>query len=184
MSILQNPSDIFRKGEYQNAEKKRVEVGDANAMFNLGSCYYECNLPRDDTKALELWHQAGELGCAAAYYSIGNAYYNGRGVERDEKKANHYYELAAMGGIAIARHNLGCIEAAQANWDRAVKHFMIGAVAGYNDSVKNIQQIYGWGDTTKEDYTNALLAYQKCIDEIRSEQRDIAAAFSDIYKYY
>ena len=166
--------------------KKRVEVGDANAMFNLGCCYDGRNygFPRDDTKALELWHRAGELGIAKAYYNIGNAYYNGRGVERDEKKANHYYELAAMGGIAIARHNLGCIEAAQANnWDRAVKHFIIAAGDGYNDSVKGIQLLYMDGDATREDYSKALQAYQKYLDEIRSEQRDNAAAFRDTYKY-
>ena len=39
------------------------------------------------------------------------------------------------------------------------------------------------GQATKEDYSNALLAYQKYIGEIKSEQRDEAAAFSDLYKY-
>ena len=31
----------------------------------------------------------------------------GEGVDRDENKAMHYWELAAMGGHAIARHYLG-----------------------------------------------------------------------------
>ena len=60
-------------------------------------------------KALELWHRAVELGYAAAYYSIGYAYYNGKGVEKDNKRAIHYWELAAMGGDATSRHNLGSI---------------------------------------------------------------------------
>ena len=34
---------------------------------------------------------------------------------------------------------------------------------------------------TKDDYTNALLAYQKFVDEIRSDDRDKAAASVDIY---
>ena len=34
---------------------------------------------------------------------IGNAYDFGRGLKRDEKKAAHYYELAAMGGDVEAR---------------------------------------------------------------------------------
>ena len=81
--------------------EKRMEAGDAIAIYSLGCCYSTGSrgLPRDRIKALELHHLAGELGCAGAYYSIGNAYYNGQGVERDEKKANHYYELAAMGGM-------------------------------------------------------------------------------------
>ena len=50
-------------------------------------------LPQNRTKALELWHKAGKFGHAAAYYNIGNAYFYGRGVERDDKKAQHYWEL-------------------------------------------------------------------------------------------
>ena len=39
-----------------------------------------------------------ELGNAEAYRSIGFAYKYGAGVEVDEKKAVHYYELAAIMG--------------------------------------------------------------------------------------
>jgi TPR repeat protein len=53
--------------------------------------------------------------------------HTGRGLERDEKKANRYYELAAMGGNAVARCNLGNSEFRAGNWDRALKHYMIAA---------------------------------------------------------
>ena len=54
--------------------RKRVEVGDLEAIFSLGCLYGngECGLPQDHGKALELWQQAGELGCAAAYGNIGS----------------------------------------------------------------------------------------------------------------
>jgi TPR repeat protein len=165
--------------------KKRVEAGDAEAIFGLG-CYYltgEFGLPQDHGKALELWQQAGELGNAKAYYNVGNAYHTGEGVERDNKKADHYYELAAMGGDVAARHSLGNSEFRVGNWDRALKHYMVSAGDGYNGSVKNIQDLYKHGRATKEDYSNALRAYQKYLDDIKSEQRDIAAAFSEVYKY-
>ena len=55
-------------------------------------------LPQDRDKATELWLRAGELGCAESYYCVADAYLEGRGVERDMKKAKHYWELAAMGG--------------------------------------------------------------------------------------
>ena len=127
--------------------KKREEVGDSHAMFNVG-CYYNGGLhglARDYDKALEIWHQAGELGCAEAYYNIGYAYDNGDGVERDDKKANHYYELAAMGGHVDARVNLGNAEWRARNWDRAIKHNTIAAGDGDNESVKNIQLLYTKG---------------------------------------
>ena len=166
--------------------KKRIEVSDATAMLILGCCYDEGSfgLAQDHEKALKLWHQAGELGSADAYCNIGIGYYRGRGVERDEKKAEHYYELAAIGGFAVARHNLGCSEFCAGNWDRALKHYTIAAGDGQNESVKGVQQLYLNGNAIKEDYTKALLAYQKYLDEIKSEQRDQAAAFDDEFKYY
>jgi TPR repeat protein len=166
--------------------KKRAEAGDATAMYTLG--YYYSNgsygLTRDRTKSLELWHKAGELGHAKAYVNIGHAYHNGEGVERDEKKTEHYFELAAMKGDEQARHNLGSLEARAGNWDRALKHYMFAVGGGYSGSVKMIQQLYKLGHATKDDYANALRAYQSYLDEIRSEQRDMAAAFSlEEYKY-
>ena len=165
--------------------KKRIEAGDVEAIFGLG-CFYDqgmYGLTQDQDKAMELYHEAGDLGYAAAYHNIGNAYDSGVGVERDEVKANHYYELAAMGGFATARHNLGNAEFLTGNWDRAIKHFMISAGGGRNESVKGIQQMYMNGLVTKDDYANVLRAYQENLEEVKSEQRDKAAAFSDNFKY-
>ena len=166
--------------------KKRIELGDAEAMHNLGGCYSDgrYGLPHDYAKALELWHRAGELGHARPYCNIGHAYYRGVDVERDKKKAIHYYELAAMGGEIISRHHLGVSEGISRNYDRALKHFMIAAVGGEKESLTAIQQMFKLRVATKEDYTKALRAYQAYLIEIKSAQRDEAAAFSEEYKYY
>ena len=109
---------------------------------------------------------------------------NGEGVERNEKKAKHYYELAAMGGDEVARYNLGDLEEEAGNTDRALKHFMIAVGFGDGDSLKQIKQLFMKGHATKEEYAKSLRAFQSCMDEIRSDQRDKAAAFSDNYRYY
>ena len=99
--------------------KKRIGLGDAVAIHNR-ACSYGNGIrgfPQDYTKALELWHQSAELGNAESYYNIGIAYDNGRGVVRDEKKARHYYELAAMRGNILARYNLGCCEGCVGNYE-------------------------------------------------------------------
>lgn len=56
--------------------------------------------------------KAGELGCSKAYCGLGDAYYKGIGVyvDKDRKRAEHYWELAAIAGDETARHNLGCVE--------------------------------------------------------------------------
>ena len=166
--------------------KKRIEAGDADAIYNLGCWYADENfgLQQDHNKAWELWHQAAELGHAISYYSIGAAYYEGNGVERDETKANHYWELAAMGGVVESRYNLGALEFNAGNIDRALKHFMIAAGCGYTRSLEDIKQMFMDGDATKDDYAKALLVYQENLIEIKSPQRDQAAAFSDNYKCY
>ena len=165
---------------------KRMEVDDAQAIHNLGSNYAEgrYGFPQNMDKALELWHRAGELGCAEAYHNIGNAYWYGRGVERDEKKAIHYWELAAIGGHENARHNLGLHESNRGNFGRAIKHYMIAVEGGDNASLKQIKQMYTNGNATKDDYAKALQAYQAYLDEVKSDDRDKAAEYDEIYKYY
>jgi len=39
-------------------------------------------------------------------------------------------------------------------------------------------------DISKEDYTNASRLYQEYLGEIKSKQRDEAAAFHERYRYY
>ena len=112
------------------------------------------------------------------------AYILGNGVERDEKKAKYYYELAAIGGDATARDNLGIFEGRAGNMDRALKHLMIAVGLGYTDSLEKIKQMFMHGQVTKDDYAKALQAYQAYLGEIKSEQRDTAAALNEEYKYY
>ena len=162
--------------------EKRMEMGDAYAFGIMGN-YYDrgkCGLPQDSAKAIEYWQKAGKL----AYTNIGLAHDNGDGVERDAKMASHYDELAAMEGNVTARHNLGANEYNAGNYDRALKHFMIAVRGGCPHSVKKIQQMYMDGHVTKDDYANALRSYQAYLNEIKSDQRDKAAAFSESYRYY
>ena len=168
-------------------ERKRVDAGDAVAIFNLGFDYKDGShgMPQNYTKALKHWHRAAELGYSEAYNSIGYAYNNGEGLEVDEKKANHFYELSAMGGNATARYNLGNDELLLVgNMDKAIKHWMIAARDGYSESLKPIKDLYTNGYATKEAYTQALQSYQTYLGEIKSKQRDEAAAAYEDYRYY
>ena len=167
-------------------EKKRMESDDAEAIYNTGCHYLEGfnGYPIDYTKALELWHRAADLEFAEAYNNIGALYNNGYGVEVNEKKAVHYYELAAMMGNEVARNNLGNMEKKAGNYKRALRHFMIAVSSGNTESLNMIKEMYSNGFATKEDYTKALQSYQAYLLEIKCAQRDEAAAFSDNFKYY
>ena len=108
----ETPGSTSCEGEIKRI-KKLIEADNAYAFNNLASCNGNGNIgmPQDWSKANELYLRAGELGCAEAYYNLGNSYYDGRGVEADKKKAKHYWELAAMNGDVNAMYNLGCQEA-------------------------------------------------------------------------
>ena len=172
--------------EYNERLQQRVEVGDAEAIFQFGNYYHrgEFGFPQDDVKAFELCVRAGDLGDIKAYNNIGSAYSNGRGVEIDKKKANHYYKLAAIRGNVNARYNLGLDEEDAGNMNRALKHYMIAAGGGLDNSLKAIQTLYTNGHATKDDYAKALRAYQAYLAEIKSTQRDKAAAAHAIYRCY
>ena len=166
--------------------KSRVDVNDAQAIYNLACDTFngDYGVPQDRDNALTLWRRAAELGCSAAHYNIGNAYRNGEIIEKDMKKAKQHYELGAMGGDVNARYNLAILENDSGNVDRAIKHLMIAVGFGSNDSLKVIKHMYAHGYATKDEYTKALQSYQSYLDEIKSDDRDMAAAFSTDNRYY
>ena len=164
----------------------RFDVDDAGAICSVG-CFHQSGkfgFRQSYTDALACWQKAGELGSVESYCNIADAYDNGRGVERDQEKAWHFYELAAMGGNVSARYNLGATEMLVGNMDRALKHHMISVKSGCADSLKKIKHLHWNGHATADEYDLALRSYHVYVDEIKSEQRDRAAAFSDEYTYY
>ena len=88
------------------------------------------------------------------------------------------------GGDVHARHNLGIVENDAGNYGRALNHYMINVEGGLNDSLKQIKQMYSNGHATKDDYAKALQTYQAYLSEIKSDDRDKAAAYNDNSKYY
>ena len=84
----------------------------------------------------------------------------------------------------MARYNLGNLEGSSGNWMRALKHHTIAVRGGDDNSLKKIQQMFRIGVATKDDYSIALRYHQEYIDEIKSPQRDEAAAIRGACKYY
>jgi len=184
-SFCRTPTPLSTE-EILARNKKRIEAGDVHAIFNRGNYYRQGmhGYPKDYTKALELYHQAAELGHAASYCSIGCYFDNGIGMKRNEEKAKYYTELAAIKGDVTARHNLGIFEMDDGNMDKALKHHMIAVKCGKGGSLQFIKELYTNGDATKEDYMKALQLYQEYLGEIKSRQRDEAAAAREDYRYY
>ena len=94
----------------------------------------------------------------------------------DKKKAKHYWELGAMNGSSQARHNLACVEGRAGNYHRAFKHFMLSARVGDKKSLDKVKEGFMVGIISKDEYANALRAYQERYNEMKSDARDKVAA--------
>ena len=154
--------------------KKRIDIGDDEAIDWLGAKYYHGNggFPQNYNIAIKLWNRAADLGSAArTHNALAWAYENGEGVDKDEKRAFHHYKIAAMGGHEFARSALGDVELNRGNVDRALKHYMIAARAGHDLSLKEVSEGYKGGHVTKDEYATTLRAHQDSQTEMRSEQR-------------
>ena len=159
------------RSKEEEQTKKLMDKGIAQSFNHMGGLV----MSRDMTKAIGFWLKGGKLGCALSNYNLGQAYKDGIGVERDEKKAKHYYELAAMMGHVNARHNLGCNEGLADNYHRAMKHLILAAKAGNKASLDNVKEGLMVGIVTKDEYASTLRAYHERQEDMKSDAREKAA---------
>ena len=160
---------------------ERAKANDPEAIFKLGvKCYEE----GDYSGAFEDFTKAAALGSMNAHYNLSLMYYKGEGVEKDMKKYVSHLKEAAIRGHPNARHNLGCLEAENGRFERAMKHFIIAANLGYDVSLKAIKKLYADEKASKEDYAAALRAYQATVDATKSPERDEAARYREAIRYH
>eukprot|EP00984_Skeletonema_dohrnii_P017434 scaffold7925_cov81-Skeletonema_dohrnii-CCMP3373.AAC.2 len=152
-----------------NQRMKRVEANDPVAIRREGRRQYDKG---DYSSAFEYHTKAAELGDVAAHYYLSCMYHNGQGVEKDKGKKMYHMEQAAIGGHPDARYNLGCEEEESGNIERAVKHWIISAKLGDDDSIKELMEKFKEGCVSKDDLAAALRAHQAAVDATKSPQRD------------
>ena len=154
----------------------RVSKKDPAACHFLGLqyCHGRLGLQKDMRKAFEKADEAAELGSISALFDIGVSYTQGIGVEADIEKGVKFFEKGAMQGCAECRYTLGIYEGKKRNYGRAVRHWMISANMGHENSLENIKKLFMNGAVTKEQYTEALRGYQVAVEETKSHEREEA----------
>jgi len=152
---------------------KRVEVNDSVAMRQFGLHFHEQG---DYDTAIKYITMAAGLGDEGAHYQLSNMYgpMAGDFVEKDKEKELFHLEQAAIRGNIYARYNLGCCEKSNGRYERAVKHFIIAASNGFDNSLQMLRKLYAEGKVKKEDFAAALRAHQAAVEETKSPHRDAA----------
>src|SRR5262249_9700573 len=107
----------FQKTDYAKAlrlARPLAEAGDPRAQAVLRSAYFpRRRVPQNDSEAAQGVRpaprkgKAADKGHAAARFTLGVMYGEGRGVPQDYAEAARWYRRAAAQGDAQAQYNLG-----------------------------------------------------------------------------
>jgi len=152
---------------------RRVEANDPAATYQAGVI---CSKEGDYKGAAAYFTKAAGSGDISAHFDLSGMYREGEGVEKDEKKHLHHLEQAAIGGHPNARHNLAIFEWKSGRAERTVKHFIIAANMGNDESLESLKKCYGMGLVSKEKFAAALRGHQAAVDAMKSPHRDKAKA--------
>ncbi len=168
---LEHSCPFCRVAKEESGERsiERMEANDPAAIRQEGAEQYQKG---DYQVAFKYYTKAARLGDVEAHFVLGAMYHNGQGVEMDEMKEKYHFEEAAIGGHPLARYNLGCHEYDNGNVERAVKHWIIAANQGQDDSIKKLLEAFKEGDVSKDELAAALRAHKAAVDETKSPQRE------------
>ena len=163
------------KEESNKLMMKRVEANDPLALYFIGQEKYH---EGDYTCAFDYWTRTASLGNVEAHYRLYVLYRDGKGVEKDEKRAVWHLEEASIAGHPDARYSLGLFEGGmKCRYSRAMKHFIIAAKLGHDMSLNEVKNAYKAGHVSKEDFAATLRGHYAAIEATKSAQREKAATF-------
>ncbi|EJK69644.1 hypothetical protein THAOC_09076, partial [Thalassiosira oceanica] len=156
--------------------QKRADAKDPLAIEFLAQSYYDGKhgLKQETSRAIELWTEAANLGDLNAHFKLGWRYYQGEGVEQDVAEGTRHWHHTAIRGHPESRFVLGIDEWENGNHELAVRHLMISAKMGDDDSLNEIKDMFMKGHATKVQYAEALKGYQTALEETKSPQREEA----------
>jgi hypothetical protein len=161
--------------------KKRIELGDPSGMYNY-AMYLLSPIPRKDgmgpsasiKTARDLLIKASDAGCTLANVEVGTFMYRGLNpalFPQDIKKAQQYFQKAAIAGNPTAHTFLAEIAFSGGDPKKGCKHSMMAAKMGDEFALQNVTNGYKNDCVTKDEYASTLRAYQRASDELKSENR-------------
>jgi TPR repeat protein len=146
--------------------RRAAEVGDTDAMNNLGLMYANGRgVARDDVEAVRWYRKAVEAGNTVAMGNVGFMYANGRGVAKDDVEAVRWYRKAVEAGNALAMNNLGFMyrqgRGVAKDEVEAVRWYRKAAEAGNTDAMTSLGFMYEEGLGVAKDEVEAVRWYRK-----------------------
>ncbi len=122
------------------------------SKYDQGAYYFAQG---DYISALSLWTPLASEGNAAAQYSIGLLYDQGKGVKKDSKRAIQYFQSASDQNLAVAQYYLG------------MKYF-----AGLGVTKDTTQARHLLNKAAKNDYIKAQFQLANMYDQGKANQQN------------
>ena len=143
-----------------------AENGDADAMTELGKCYYlGKGVEKSGDKAFQWLSKAADGGNANAFYWLGACYQYGYGTAKDPAKAVELYTKGADLGDHESMNSLGvCLKRGIGilqNVDRALYWYNKAAELGDAYAMNNLGTCYYLGEGVTKDLEKAVYWYRK-----------------------
>lgn len=173
-----NRAERTYTSKFQEAFERSIATTflvDANAMFNLATCYEEgIGVNKNPYQALEWYEAAAKQDHTQARIKAGEFYEKGNGVDRNPNKAFQYYKAAAEQGDAEAQNKLGiCYDegiGVKKNPEEAFKWYQKAAKQGYAWAQNKLGYCYAQGNGIDKDLHKAFKWYKRV-----AEQKELAA---------
>lgn len=146
--------------------QRSAENGDAEAMTELGKCYYlGKGVEKSGDKAFQWLSKAADGGSANAFYWLGACYQYGYGTDKNMEKAVELYTKGADLGDHESMNSLGvCLKRGIGilqNVDRALYWYNKAAELGDAYAMNNLGTCYYLGDGVAKDFEKAVSWYRK-----------------------
>lgn len=134
----------------------------AREQYKIGKKFYNRG---NYAEAVKWYRKAANKGDNKARNDLGNCYYGGKGVEKDELEAVRWFWDAAVQGDAEAQNSLGdCYyygKGVEENETEAVEWYQGAADKGHADAQTKVGNCYYYGNGVEQDYAKATEWYQK-----------------------
>ena len=157
-------------------EKSCKEIDNIKALRKLCEIYLQYLNDEDDGKRekySELFYKnakyVADEGDAEDEYYLGNCYYNGEGVEKDEVKAFEWYKKAAEQGHISAQYNVGVCydngEGVEKDKRKAFGWYERAAEQGHVEAQYNLGVCYEYGRGVEKDKRKAFGWYERAAEQ-------------------
>jgi TPR repeat protein len=158
---------LSRDGDALAAYRKAADLGYVRAQWALGY-HDEYVQPVDPVRGKAMLERAAAAGDVYAIHTLGQVYYEGRGVAVDLEKARGLYETAARMGHTFSMNSLGRMyqrgETVPVDLAMTRRYWEESAARGDMYGIDNMGYVYLDGIDVEKDPAKALTFFKRAAD--------------------